>query len=574
MAETKTVFFNITDYGAIPDGATDSTKAIQNAIEDAYKNGGGYVTVPAGSFLSGTVELKSHVYLMMSPGSILLGSMDIADFRAPKKRMAGNTAFILAEEATNCGVIGAGTIDLRRQDIGYTKEHGRPCLMLFSLCTEIEVSGVSLIHTGFFTIYACGCVGCRFSKLIIDSTNCENGDGIDVSGSRNITISDCRITTGDDAIGLKTHIPEEPCENITITNCILTTNWGGIRLGPETCGDFKHITMSNCVFIGCSDGVKVQLCDSYNMENLTFSNLNMRNVRRPFLFTNTSCPMSGRSGHVRPRPGKFRRVLVSDVVCQCAVCENNWFESIATVWGLPKYPVEDVTFRNIYIVSPTDAKEQGATIVPEIFEYSNYPDLIYLSPRFPSALMFIKNASRIKIDGAVLESENGDVRPAIVAEAVDRLTITDTEERGCGALLRHTGISDLYMRECSGEVITLTDEQEKEWKDFREFSLKEDELIEENALNRDVCGKRPDLATFDITGKIDENFDLPEGSDYLVVVRAVADIAVSADGKEIYCRKRSEYYGLERTLVIPLPQGSKSVNIKTTIREDGKISVK
>lgn len=575
MADFGCSFFCITDYGAVPGGETDCTAAIQAAVDTAEASGGGYVTIPAGIFLSGTIWLKSHVFLLLTPGSTLLGSLNAEDFQHPKLRCSSCTAFLLAEEAENCGVTGQGTIDLRRQDIGWTKEHGRPCILLLSRCRNVEVSGITLLHTGFFNIYACGCDGCRFTGLIIDSTGCENGDGIDVSGSRNITISDCRISTGDDAIGLKTHIPEEPCENITITNCILTTEWGGIRLGPESCGDFRHITVSNCVFVGCSDGVKLQLCDSYNMEDLTFSNLNMRQVRRPVFFTSSSCPMSGRSKSVRPLPGRFRRILVSDVLAECAQRTGNWFESVSVITGIPGHPIEDVTLRNFHIVFPGGEARKGGIEVPELLDHHFYPDLFYVDPCFPSACLFLRNASCIRIDTAVFEAEENDVRPALVAESVCGLTLLGAEERNCGGLIRHTEVSSLRLKDCTGESLTLSKEQRIVWDAFRERSKEEDILTAENARLLDLCTRLPVLAVHKICGEVKTDLDLPCESHYLILSRSHGPVELTADGeKTIYSRDRAEPYDFGNDLAIPLPGHIRKVSLTTKFSDNGKITFK
>jgi len=473
----------ITEFGAVADGVTKCTDAINETINKVAEAGGGYAIVPPGEYVSGTIELKSNVYLYLEPGATILGSMEIEDFRNTNRRISCKT-LVLGDGLYNSGILGHGTLDLRRQNLGYTKEHGRPCLVVIVESENITLRGVSLINTGFFTIYSGNNKNVTFDSLIINSEGCENGDGIDFSGSKNVTISNCKVRAGDDAIGLKTHYGDAPCENFTITNCVLSSNWAGIRIGPETCGDMLNITVSNCVFNDCSDGIKVQLCENYHMEDLTFSNLNMNNVIRPIFFTSSSVPM-GHSDGIRPDPGVFKRVLISNVIAHMNTRpEPGWFENHIFICGLPSAPIEDLMISNMHVVAPggkkIDETNHSAT-VPELLRHTNYPDLIFGFEPFPSSCMYIRNAKRVRLFNCVFETKEADERPAIVAQAVDGLKMTQCDIMNCGGLLDHHAVSNLKMVDCEGAVTEPSDEYKALWDEFREKSVKLETEIYKNA---------------------------------------------------------------------------------------------
>lgn len=555
---------DILTYGAVPDGVTDCTAAIQRAVDAAAAAGGGTVCVPAGKYLIGTVFLKSFVYLLLQPGSVLLGSMRAEDFSHPRLRQTHCTAMLLAEEQTNCGVLGRGTLDLRRQEIGWTKEHGRPCMILFSLCKNVEVSGITLLHTGFFNVYACGCDGCRFTGLTIDSTDCDNGDGVDLSGSRNVLISDCRITTGDDAIGLKTHVPTEPCENVAVTNCVLSSRWAGIRLGPETCGDFRNVTVSNCVFRDCSDGLKLQICDGYVMEDLTFSDLNMRDVKRPLFITRSSYPMSEHSIGSRPMPGPFRRVLVSDLIAHMPHFEHDWFENQLVLFGLPDAPVTDVTLRGIRVVAAGGGKAEEGTEIPELLDHTmEYPDVLRGYPRYPSACLYVRNAERIRITDCVFEASREDLRPAVAAEAVEGLLLRGAEAVGCAGLLRFHAVTGLNVLDCIGACFPAAGALAEKWDEFRSRSLREEAAVAENAAALDECRKRPVLKRFPSPeGGLLTIEPLPAGCRWLELLSAEGSLLAEADGREIFRRERSAPYDWPTAAALPLPEGIARLTVR------------
>lgn len=529
----------ITECGAVADGVTMSTNAINETINKVAEAGGGYAIVPPGEYVSGTIELKSNVYLYLEPGATVYGSMAIEDFKGATKRIGCKT-MVLAEDLVNTGILGHGTLDLRRQGLGYTAEHGRPCLVVLVDCENITLRGVSLINTGFFTIYSGHNTNATFDSLIINSEDCDNGDGIDFSGSKNVTISNCKIRAWDDAIGLKTHCPDAPCENFTITNCVLSSNWAGVRIGPETCGDMLNISISNCVFNDCSDGVKVQLCDTYRMEDLTFSNLNMVHVLRPFFFTSSSCRMSGHSKGSRPAPGVFKRVLISNVIAHMTKdLRKDWFENMIVINGLPDSYIEDIMISNMHVVAPGGLADDGSSAEnEELIEYNNYPDLVFQWEPYPCSCMYIRNAARVRLNNCVFETTLSDERPAIAAQSVDGLKITNSEAYCKGGLIRHYRVDGLRIVDSEGAVLEESLEYKERWDAFREFSVKNEEMLIKNAALVDQVRTWDKAATLTVsdecTCEAEFTFENPGENPHLLIGQVSASPRVTLNGKEIY----------------------------------------
>ncbi len=267
--------YNITDFGAKA-GAL-CTDSIQAAIDECAKNGGGTVTVPAGLYISGTIYLKSNVELNLSHGSVLKASTDMKDYNpddayeqnwgSQNEKWRGKHLIVAAEQ-NNVAITGTGTLDgsgdfffgTERNFINdYAWEGGyitsrdlemlRPGqLICFIESTDITVKDISLVNCPCWGLYLYGCVCARIRGIkVTNPFECVNTDGIDIDCCQNVTVSDCIITTGDDAIAvrcsdkrLKTY---RPCENIAISNCVLASNSAVFRIGVGT-GEIRHVVIS------------------------------------------------------------------------------------------------------------------------------------------------------------------------------------------------------------------------------------------------------------------------------------------------------------------------------------------
>jgi len=266
------VTFYPQNYGAKCDGFTNDAYAIQKTIDTAYNQGGGIVSIPAGhKILSGSIILKSNVYLNLEPGSKLIGSINPEDYK--------DSIFIQAKHAYNVGITGPGEINGqgllflgKEGPYIYEKKPWRPRLILFEDCKRVSISDVSLREAAFWSLHLAGCDDVSIRGISIkNSLKAPNCDGIDPDHSRNVRISDCSVECGDDAIVIKTSREFSkygPCENITITNCVLTTHDCALKIGSETVSDIRNIIFADCVVNMCNRGIGILMRDEGNLENL------------------------------------------------------------------------------------------------------------------------------------------------------------------------------------------------------------------------------------------------------------------------------------------------------------------
>ncbi len=286
---------NILEFGAIADGKTMNTKAIQNAIDECAKEGG-RVVVPSGTFVSGSLFLRSNVELHLAHNSILRASDNLDDYNADDayEQNFGSVNegwnakhFIMAVECENVAITGTGTIDGNAHvffedfrppmdfdknsfvNAGYCWQKGsaanrdkvnrRPGQMIcFVECKNVVVRDVSLINATCWSCFVHGCDFVRISGIRVNNTYYHlNTDGIDIDTSRYVTVSDCIILTGDDCItfrgdGNRLKDKDRCCEYVTVTNCVLSASAAAFRVGVGK-RPIRHITVSNISVIYCGE---------------------------------------------------------------------------------------------------------------------------------------------------------------------------------------------------------------------------------------------------------------------------------------------------------------------------------
>lgn len=278
---------NIQSVGAVNDGKTLNTTAIQQAIDKCHAAGGGKVIISGGIYMTGTIILKSYVNLHLAADGILLGSPDCADYpdREDVKHVDSdrlvrwrNSCLIFAEESENISITGLGTIDCNGTSFvqlrqGHTKgwKYERikaptpPRAVFFTGCRNVRVEDVTMINqpAGWsYWIHDCDYVTFDKCKVIAD-VQYPNNDGIHVNSSRNVTISNCSITCGDDCIIVRANNvslkENKVCEKVVVTNCNLTSYSSGIRIGWINDGVIRNCTFSNIVMTDTTVGIGITL---------------------------------------------------------------------------------------------------------------------------------------------------------------------------------------------------------------------------------------------------------------------------------------------------------------------------
>ena len=469
--------------------------AFQRAVEACAASGGGMVEVPPGRFVTGTIALKSNVYLRLAPGAVILGSEDIRDYtgttrgcafvrvfvnseREEKHTPDPCVALIVADRCENCGIVGRGIIDGQRNSLlGHTPEKGKPYLVVFSECGHVCMEGVTLQNPGIYCSYFLNCSGVKIRGVDVHSENSMCGDGFDFDGGRDVAISDCLVSAGDDGISIKSFCPKEPCENFTITNCTFRCKWwGGIRIGPESAASMRNIAVSNCVFEDCGDGVKLQLCEGGNYEHFTFTGLVMNRVVRPILVTVSPFRFSFHSP-VLPQPGSLRHIRFNNIVASheqrqpgervLTVFEvEKPHQSINFLYALPGTVVEDFTISNSTFLVPGGGREQEGQRgdYQELIDYCDaYPEMLLELGRFPAAGMFVRHFGELSLHNVTFCAENPDGRCAIAADDVERLNLWGVAAKGTAGLCRTLACGEVRQALCEGKVLEAGETAKKQY---------------------------------------------------------------------------------------------------------------
>lgn len=290
--ESSMPFYDVCDFGAKPDGQTLCTKSIQAAIDACHEGGGGFVIFPKGEFLTGTIEIKANVYLNLMPDSTILGSTNIDDYvyqglkpDEPRPAPEGESApvyLIYANGASRMGIIGTGTINGQGDSFWRGKQRPfiRPERTVKCInCEDVLFRDFDLINSASWCIDVECCNRVTVTRLrIINERESLNTDGIDPVSSTNVFISDCYIDTGDDAICPKSRGPNDPVENLVVTNCVLITRNSAIKLGTGSHGPIRNCAFSNIVIRNSRYGIGFYMKHGGSFEDIQFSNISIETV--------------------------------------------------------------------------------------------------------------------------------------------------------------------------------------------------------------------------------------------------------------------------------------------------------
>jgi polygalacturonase len=468
--EATSQFYNVRSFGAKGDGTTLDSPAINQAINAAAAAGGGTVELPAGTYLSGSIELKSNIHLLIDAGATILAapqSMNAYDQEEPFQGRAyqdgGHTFFhnslIWGESLTNVSITGQGMINgagLSSQDGSEDRMDGfgggrggaapsqgtnnttSPGARLgnkaiaLKLCRNVLLRDITIIHGGHFAILVTGCDNMTVDNVTMDT----NRDGIDIDCCRNTVVSNCRINSPhDDGLCPKSSFAlgrKVITENLTIVNCQVSgflegtlldgtmkpyhspgpVGQGRIKLGTEANGGFRNITIANCTFRGCK-GLALEEVDGGVMENITVNNITMMDILNCPIYITTG---KRNRGPNITEPGRARNIFISNIIASGVDRESG-----IQIEGMPDQPVENVRLENIRLQFKGGGTTNDAAREPAELG-TRYPDPGSLGV-MPSYGVFARHVKGLELANVRVGVDAEDLRPAIVAEDVDGFEI-------------------------------------------------------------------------------------------------------------------------------------------------------
>lgn len=396
-------FISIQEHGAIPNGTTLSTPAIQAAI-DAAGQGGGTVYVPPGRYLTGTLTLRSGITLMIDPAATLFGSPSLSDYPAqPANIHEGEGRFLIyADHAEDVTLTGGGAIDGNgpafwrppsKDSVWRSANHQRVTPMLeFRSCRRLRIENIRLLNSPGWTLHPFCCDHVTLNGLTIDNHPFgPNTDGIDLNGCRDVFISNCKLSCGDDAIIIKATPHARSTERVVIANCICFSNCIGIGIGQETQCDVRQIAVSNCVVHRSHRMFTIGIWDGGVVEDVTVSNLvgdtlAYYSLARPLQFE-----VKQLHGLPQTRPlGRIRNVTVSGLVARtqgrilATAQEGAWIDNLT----LRDIRLDYTHLEDAYAVCEMDSRT-GSN------QFANFN----LEARRQNAALIFENCRGCEVDG-------------------------------------------------------------------------------------------------------------------------------------------------------------------------------
>ncbi len=418
--------FSIIECGAQGNGKFDSTLAIQKAIDSCAIGGGGIVTIPAGTFLSGTIFLKSNITLNLHKLAILKGIADVDVYPGKHFREKG---FVRIDGVQNVTIDGEGIIDgSGGYEVFQQGESGenRPYLVHVHGSKHVVIKNVNLRNSAFWTLRLFENDGVRIDGISIYSHSNWNNDGIDID-SKNVIISNCRIDSDDDGICFKSD-GTQLCENITVTNCIIGSDCNPIKFGTASRTGFKNITISNCIIQRASEsnhwhwnktiegvtdsitgisGVALEIVDGGIIDQINISNIAMQGIQTPIFI---------RLGSRGKSTGSIKNVVISNITAS----SRSLIPSIIS--AVPGFHIENVVIRDIIVkCMGGGTKEHANRLVPE--NEKAYPENRMFGSTLPAYGMYIRHAKNISLNNIQFLLDKPDYRPSIVLDDAHKITI-------------------------------------------------------------------------------------------------------------------------------------------------------
>ncbi len=472
----KLASFNVRHYGAAGIKVDNAQAAIQKAIDDCAEAGGGLVYVPPGDYSTGTLHLHSHVRFYVEAGATIYSIKDKSAF--------DKDALFYGEDLVNITLEGRGTIhgqsgyewrlddiddDFIRSNKLMMEAAGKPLmrsfpkkdqfgkLVLLLRCKDVRIEGLSFIDSPSWTIHPYGC-----ERLVIDGVYIRSSlkegvwaDGIDPDGCKDLRISNCTIETGDDALvfySMNWFGPALPCENITVTNCRLSSASSAIKFCDGNMNCIRNVTIDNCVITNSNRGIAFMNFDGGYVSDVVLSNLTIDCTRHDWFWWGDGDPFhfnikkrsevhtSVKKEDDRPA-GAIRDVLIQNVIAHgrgSSICNGhpeNWLDGI-TLTNVKLFISHDPMApydKAVHALKFQQARNLKLKDVEVIWEKPE-------SERLESAL-YLEEIEGLEIEGFCgRQAHQGEQATAVVLDRVESAVIRGSKaSEGTEIFLRFQG---------------------------------------------------------------------------------------------------------------------------------------
>ncbi len=479
-------------YGAMGDGKTLDTAAVNRAIEAAAAAGGGVVLFTAGSYLCFSIHLKSQVHLHLEQGCVIVAAESplpggqtgynggVYDSAEPNTEWDAyqdyghnhwHNSLIWGEDLHDISITGSGLIYGKGLSFGadraargdypiYIAEQpgtGNKAIALKN-CRNVLLRDFAILKGGHFGLLLTAVDNLTIDNLLIDTDR----DGMDIDCCQNVRVSNCTVNSPwDDGICPKSSFGlgyARPTRNLTITNCWVTGYYelgsvldgtfkkfapevhvprtGRIKCGTESNGGFINVTISNCVFEGCQ-GYALESVDGALLEDFTITNTTMRDLVSGPIFMRLGARLRGPKESTKV--GTLKRVMISNLAC------HNAPQRVSSILsGMPGYAIEDVKLSNIYIETAGGATAEAAQVKPPEFE-NKYPEPSMFGP-MPASGFFLRHVRNLEMSHVEIANATPDARPAFYLAGVERADFfAVTAQRGASGVFALHDVKNLRI---------------------------------------------------------------------------------------------------------------------------------
>jgi polygalacturonase len=345
--------------GAVADGKTKDTAALQKAIDSCS---GGEVLLSAGTYLSGPLDLKSHVTLRLAKGATLLGSPDIDDYPIRADANWRRVSLIHADKAEDIGIVGEGTVDGNGQGwwtrmLNHERPASgtqRPMLIDITNSRKILIDGVTITQSPQYNVLVVGSDGLtvRNARIINPGKLAPNTDGIDPVSTSHVLIDHVFIDTGDDNVAIKSGLvergdPNVPSTDIVIRDCTFL-HGHGLSIGSETAGGVRNVTVERVKFDGTTQGIRIKSARGRGNDigNFTYRDITMDNVGTAIQIT---MYYTGFKGDEVAIPVTEHTPKFHDITIENVTVTNAKVGLLAM--GLPESPIKGLKLKNVKITA-------------------------------------------------------------------------------------------------------------------------------------------------------------------------------------------------------------------------------
>jgi polygalacturonase len=434
------VFDVVKDFDADPSGLRITTRQLQNAIDSCFSKGPGRVFFPRGVYLTGTLILKSGVHLEFAEGTKIIASVNRKDYPILYPEYKSNTdrqvnkSLFYAENVDGISMTGKAVIDFNGSHPVYyytsNNDPRRPFGIRIISSKNIFMSGLMLSNSPQWMQHYLNCENVMLENLNVFNHANQNNDGINIDGSRNVYVRNCRVDSDDDAICLKSNGPSR-CENVLIENCIAASHCNALKLGTETTGGFKNILYRNCTVVPSVTGnhhingtettrtaITLIITDGGKMENVWFNDIEAAGCITPIFITLGNRSRKHTEGPPEPGIGSIENVKISNFRATGAGPLSSSITGLNNTYRIKNVILEDIFLEFAHPGNNTDRQTNMTELLEE--KKPEYPSP-HIWGNLPSYGFYFRYIDGLQLKNVELNLKCDDPRDAIIFEDCEKV---------------------------------------------------------------------------------------------------------------------------------------------------------